>query len=74
MPAPLITVPSISDALASTTAQATPVFQALFPVAMFVLGIVIGGIVVGYLVRAIYTAITKVTGRGRRGGGRRRRR
>lgn len=62
MPAPLITVPSISDALASTTAQATPVFQALWPLVLFVLGILVGGAVVRYFISATHAGISKVTG------------
>lgn len=69
----IITLPDAGNAISSTTASATPLFQALLPIALLVAGLLIGGAVVGYFVGSIKGAAARVVGRGKRGGRRRRR-
>jgi len=70
---PIIQIPGIDTLLATTTAAAQPVFTSFLPIALIVMGIVLGGVIVGFLVAGLQRGASKVVGRGKRGGRRRRR-
>jgi len=69
----LITLPSATDIVASSTQASQALFDPTFPVVLFALGFVIGALVVVFIIRYLMRAVTKVFGGGRRGGRRRRR-
>jgi len=70
----IITIPTIDNLIATTTVAAQPIFNAFLPIALIVMGIVLGGVLVGFLLGGIRTGASKVIGRGKRGGRGRRRR
>jgi len=71
---PIITVPDVASALATTTAAISPMFTSLLGVALFGLGVVLGGVFAAWVVRKISSAVGKIAGGRRRGRGRRGRR
>lgn len=71
---PLITAPVATTTLGALSVWSDPLFQLLLPIALIVVGILVGGAIVGYVVSAITNGIARVVGKGRRHGGKRRRR
>jgi len=70
----IIQIPSITNLLATTTAAGQPVFDAFLPIALIVMGIVLGGVIVGFLLGGMKRGAGKVVGSfGKRRGGKRRR-
>ena len=59
-----ITVPSVSDMIASTTAYATGMFDNLWPIAATIAGIIVGVLFVRlFIIKGLLKGVKKLTGR-----------